>query len=189
VSQLDISRFGSTIQEMNFISSVPDIQQAIDYFSSGHRKMQETIARLSEKQMTKELVLDDWTVKDILAHLAAWSGEAVAEIDRILNNKATWHILYPTDEDTSKFNEPEVVKRRSRTLQEVINEWETNFEAEMKRISELTAEQWERQSGNDVWPEEGNPVTPSSLYGYEYNGEQHEAGHASQINKHFNLGT
>ena len=38
------------------------------------RKLEKTLTRLTEEDMTGQGVIGEWSVKDILAHLAAWEG-------------------------------------------------------------------------------------------------------------------
>ena len=44
--------------------------------------LNEAISGLTEDQMTRDLVTPDWTVKDILAHIAAWQNEAALGVER-----------------------------------------------------------------------------------------------------------
>lgn len=161
-------------------------QRVIETFRAGHQKMADVIRQLSKEQMVKEKILGSWSIKDILAHLSAWSLEAVKETDRILENKATWHKLYFEKEGEDKFNKREVARCKNRSLEEIIHEWEESFQAEMTRLEELTEEECLHQSNQERWGD-GKPVTVYSLYGYEYQGEDHEAAHAKQIQGHFDL--
>lgn len=152
----------------------------------GHQKVEDVIQKLSKEQMVEEKVLGDWSVKDILAHLSAWSWEVVKEIDRILQNKATWHRHYFEKKGEDGFNQREVAKRKSRSLKSIVYEWEESFQAEMSRLDTLTEEEWVHQSNQDKW-KDGKPITVFSLYDYEYQGEQHETAHAQQIRENFGL--
>lgn len=165
-----------------------EISEVVSAFREGHARMLEVVSMLSEQQMTEEPVLDEWTVKDIIAHLAAWSIDARLEIDRVLNDAPAWVKLYDSDEGVTDFNERAIATRRFKQLSEVIEEWKAAFEAEMSRVESLTDDEWNHQSGTDVW-KDGNKVTVFSLYSYEYLGEQHEAAHARQIKNHFGLNT
>ncbi len=161
-------------------------QEVIQLFKAGHQRMVEVVQKLSGEQMMGEKIFTDWTVKDILAHLGAWSWEAQKEIDRVLQDQPTWHKRFAKGKGEDAFNKEEVAKRRGKSLGDVIREWEESFELEMGRLSKLSEEEWTHQSKGDKW-EDGTPVTVSSLYKYEYEGENHEAAHAKQIEKHFGL--
>lgn len=163
-----------------------DKQEVIKAHEADHREMGETIQRLSKEEMAREKVLGDWTVKDILAHLNAWAWECVKEIDRVLQNGATWHRVYPDEKGESKLNKREIRKRRDKGLKEILQEWEESFQALINRIEKLSDKEWCHQSSNDMWGD-GKPMTVMSLFDYEYKGEGHEAAHATQIKRHFNL--
>jgi len=159
-------------------------QDVIKKFRDGHKKMMDAIRQLDNRQMTEEKVLIDWTVKDILVHLSAWSREAVKEIDRVLKDKSIWPTLYNCKEGEDKFNEKVIRENKDKSLEMVIKEWKNSFESEMKKLEDVSKEEWLYQSKNKKW-RDGSPVTVFSLYGYEYQGEQHEAAHATQIRKYF----
>jgi hypothetical protein len=159
-------------------------QEAINSIQAGHERLRESIGTLMDEQMTTIHIVENWTVKDILAHLAAWSWEYKKEIKRVLSNKATWHKLYADEEGESEFNKKEVKKRQTRTLAAVIAEWETSFQSTVETIQSLSHDEWMHQSGNDTW-KDGRPLTVSSLFDYAYQGADHEGGHARQIANYF----
>lgn len=163
-----------------------DKQQAIIWLKRGHRKLEKVISSLNEEQMTRIPVLGKWTVKDIIAHLIAWNWEAAKEIERILNNKATWHKLFEETSGENKFNEIEVKKRKDKNFNEAIQDWEESFQHVIKEIEALSLKEWNHQSGKDTW-EDGSPLTIASLFDYEYEGDEHEGGHANQVIRFFKL--
>lgn len=159
-------------------------QKAIEILKKGHRKVVDLLSGLTKSQLFQPNVLGKWSVKEIIAHLAAWNWEYIKEIDRVLENKATWQKSYVRAKDEDEFNKSEVGKRRNKTFKEVAKEWGDSSRALIKRLEMLRDEEWERQSGNNVWPDR-KAVTVKSLFGYEYEQESHEAGHAKQIENHF----
>lgn len=68
----------------NFAVKIKIIKRRKD----GYRKLKDAISSLSKQQMTNVPVLEDWTVKGIIAHLAAWNWELIVDIERILHHKA-----------------------------------------------------------------------------------------------------
>src|SRR5579859_1236684 len=54
----------------------------LDGVRSGRAALNIAISGLTEEQLTQEIVAGDWTVKDILAHVAAWQGEALRSAKR-----------------------------------------------------------------------------------------------------------
>jgi len=125
--------------------------------------------------------MGDWSVKDVIAHISAWNLEITRSIDEVLQRKAPWYL----NKGETAFNIAEVEKRRDWSLQEVLDEWESSFDSLTHRIEEITAEEWNIDTGLS-WAD-GSAVTMASLFGYRYRGEGHEGGHALQIREYYNL--
>lgn len=157
-----------------------DKQATIDRFKNEHDRLKELVISLPEEQVLSQKVLGDWTIKDIIAHLAAWNWEAIDEVDRVLQNEATWPARYEGKLGEDEFNRKEVEKRKGKPWDEVINEWDDSFWTQIKRMEKITPEEWRHQSGNQMWSD-GTPVAVYSLFAYEYGGQGHEGGHAKQI--------
>jgi len=151
------------------------------FFREDHRKLKQTLAKLTESQIVNEIIMGDWSVKDVIAHISAWNLEITRSIDEVLQRKAPWYL----NKGETAFNIAEVEKRRDWSLQEVLDEWESSFDSLTHRIEEITAEEWNIDTGLS-WAD-GSAVTMASLFGYRYRGEGHEGGHALQIREYYNL--
>jgi hypothetical protein len=151
------------------------------FFREDHRKLKHTIGNLSDSQIINDIVMGDWTVKDIIAHIAAWNWEIAKSIDEVLEKKPPWYL---TKGETA-FNVAEVAKRRDWPLSQVLDEWEESFDSLVHRIEEITVEEWNFDTGLN-WAD-GSVVTIESLFGYRYRGEGHEGGHALQIQEYYSL--
>lgn len=150
-------------------------QKVIQIFQSGHYEFKQLIKSLSSDQIININVLENWTVKDIIAHLAAWNWEQAKEINNILSNKPTWKKLYGTIKDQDDFNRKAVEESQVKNMKEVIEEWENSYEILIKRIKKLTEGEWNR------YP------TLHSLFRYEEDGQSDEDCHAEQVKKFFKL--
>jgi uncharacterized damage-inducible protein DinB len=151
------------------------------FFREDHRKLKQTIAKLTESQMINDIVMGDWSVKDIIAHISAWNLEIAKSIDDVLDKKAPWYL----NKGETAFNIAEVEKRRKRSLVETLEEWEKSFDVLIRRIEDITVDEWNIETGL-TWAD-GSAVTIESLFGYRYKEEGHEGGHALQIREHYNL--
>jgi uncharacterized damage-inducible protein DinB len=151
------------------------------FFQEDHRKLKQTIAKLTESQIVNDIVMGNWSVKDVIAHISAWNWEIAKSIDDVLEKKAPWYL---TKGETA-FNIVEVEKRRDWSLKEVLNEWEKSFDSLIHRIEEIAAEEWNIDTGL-TWAD-GSAVSMESLFRYRYRGEGHEGGHAIQIMEHYGL--
>lgn len=159
-------------------------EKAIEILKADHKKVAEVLDLLPPGQLEKVEVLAGWAVRDILAHLIEWNREYLAETDRILADKATWHKVCESKEQEDEFNRKAVEKWRTKSLKEVLAEWEKSFQIAIERVEKLTNEEWNHQSNKDTWSN-GDPVTIYSLFDYEYVGASHEGGHAKQIREFF----
>ena len=50
---------------------------------AGWARLRGLLAQLTPEQMTRPAIGDQWSVKDVLAHLACWWAEANAELERM----------------------------------------------------------------------------------------------------------
>ena len=59
-------------------------QQIIEQLVREHHAMEQALSGLSPDRMCAAHVFDEWTVKDIVAHIAAWHWAVVQAIDDVL---------------------------------------------------------------------------------------------------------
>lgn len=156
-----------------------DKQGTIERFKKEHAKLKKFVFTLPEEKFLPKIV-GDWSIKDVIAHLAAWNWEVIDEVDRVLKNKAIWPGRYDNTVGEDEFNRKEVEKRRDKSWEESVKDWDDSFSALIKRMERLSDDEWRHQSGNQTWSDNA-PVTVFSLFDYEYEGEGHEGGHAKQI--------
>lgn len=159
-----------------------DRRETIERYKKEHESLKKLVVSLSEEQVTKPNTVGEWSVKDIVAHLAAWNWEAIDEVERVLKNEATWQARYDDKKGESEFNRKEVKKRRGMSWKEVLKDFDDSFWAQIKRMEQLSEDAWKHRSENQAWSD-GTPVTVYSLFSNEYEGEGHEGGHAVQIRK------
>jgi uncharacterized damage-inducible protein DinB len=158
-------------------------QQSIQFFNDNHKKLVEVLNRLKKTQMDEDIILGKWTVKDIIAHISAWNLEITKAINSILNDEKPWFVDEEELNET-EFNKRETQKRKSWSLEKIMEEWQNSFEKLVRRIENLSSSEWEHQA-DFVWKNTTIPVSIESLLGYTYKGEGHEGGHAKQIEEHF----
>lgn len=157
-----------------------DRRKTIVRFRKEHDKLKNLVQTLSEEQAVRPKTVDGWSIKDIIAHLAAWNWEAIDEVYRVLKNEARWPFKYEDKAGEGEFNRKEVEKRADKTWKEVLQEWDNSFWAQIKLMEQISKDEWKHRSGNQRWSD-GTPVTVYSLFAYEYEGEGHEGGHAKQL--------
>src|SRR4030067_1192811 len=159
-----------------------DRRETLERYKEEHESLKKLVLTLSEREALSPNTVDRWSIKDVISHLAAWNWEAIDEVDRVLKNEATWPARYEGKIGEDDYNKKEVEKRKDRVWKDVIQEWDDSFWAQVKRMEQISEEEWKHQSGNQLWSD-GTPVTVYSLFAYEYEGEGHEGGHAVQLRK------
>lgn len=117
----------------------------LDGVRSGRAALNIAISGLTEEQLTQEIVAGDWTVKDILAHVAAWQGEALRSAKRAERGEPGGPEV---EESIDEWNRRRVEERRRLPLVDVIQEFNDTYD-ELVRCLE-------------GFPEDGGPVGPQS---------------------------
>ena len=160
-------------------------QELIEFLTEDHKKMEFIVNSLHKEEVLKLKIQKSWNVKDILAHLSSWNIELTKMVGVVLNDEKPWFVdeHRKTKELESEFNKIQVIKRKSHSLEEVIDEWQNSFETLIKKIEDLKDE--ELTYASSYFWEKGAPVTIKSLFGYRYKGEGHEGGHAKVIEDYF----
>lgn len=159
-----------------------DRQETIKRYKEEHESLRDLVTSLPEEQVLKQNILGEWSIKDVIAHLAAWNWEAIKEVDRVLKNAATWPARYEDKAGEDEFNRKEVEKRKGMSWEEVLKDWDNSFWSQIKRMERISENEWKHQSRSQFW-NDNTPVTVYSLFAYEYEGEGHEGGHAKQIRR------
>jgi uncharacterized damage-inducible protein DinB/predicted RNase H-like HicB family nuclease len=130
----------------------------------------EQLIGLDERALTEVPVLDGWTVKDLLAHIAAWDRWELREMRHMASGEA----LDLTDvRDTDAFNANVVAAWRDRTLAEVLAELQ---EARVTWVAWLRASPDEEFFRQHLF--EGEDWSFPGCVEVQW---QHDAEHAAQI--------
>ena len=86
------------------------------------RGLMDALAGIPEERLTEPGVVGDWSVKDLLGHVAVWDAHAVAAVRRYLAGEA------PDQVDWEAINEREAAARAGRSVPEQRSEMEAAHE-------------------------------------------------------------
>lgn len=119
--------------------AISNLQSVIDKFPSDKRD---------------EVLFDQWSLKDILAHFSGWNLLTISELTLLHNGFKTDSWI--AGEETDEFNEQSVNERKSRLWDEIYSEFYNTQSLLLLKYKELSEEDWNSQFGPS---EEDTPVS------------------------------
>lgn len=126
---------------------------------AGYEQFEALLASLSEEQMTTPGVNGSWSVKDNLAHLAAWQNYQAARMEGVLDGAEPPH-LAPGLEGEDAINEYVYQQQKDRPLADVL----ADFRASYQRVLAATqALSWEALNAPFPWYDNNVPVGAYTL--------------------------
>jgi len=155
-----------------------DKAELLASIEAGYDQLEALLAPLTEEQMTIPSVNGSWSIKDNLAHLAAWQSYQAARQEGVLSG------IKPPDpvpgiETEDEINEHYYQLNKDRPLAEVLADFRTSYQRVLAATEALS---WEALNAPFPWADNDIPVgayTMGNTYGhYEMHGEliQHWLG-------------
>ena len=156
-----------------------DKEKTREFLKEEHERLNSVINSLNLEELVQYHIVKAWNIKDILAHLAAWNKELTKSIGIVLDKNDVWF----RTKNEEEFNKIQVVLRKSRSVEEIIDEWKNSFTKLIEKIESLSDDQWNFDSGFK-W-KDGSSISVKSLFGYRKRDLGHEGWHAFQIEDYF----
>lgn len=107
--------------------------------------------------------LNDWGLKEITAHIAAWNLETINGIEMVLEGKIPW--FFDDEEQIDSYNSKEVKSRESATLEENLREIEITHQRLITFLEKIPDDSFHQGFGR-VWKTQD--VTPSLVCSYRH---------------------
>jgi len=148
-----------------------DKAELLASIEAGYDQLEALLAPLTEEQMTIPGVNGSWSIKDNLAHLAAWQSYQAARQEGALSG------IKPPDpvpgiETEDEINEHYYQLNKDRPLAEVLADFRTSYQRVLAATEALS---WEALNAPFPWADNDIPVgayTMGNTYGhYEMHGE------------------
>lgn len=96
---------------------------------AGYEKFNALLAPLNEAQLTEPGASDDWSIKDILVHLATWQGRAAQALEAAKRGEQPqFDTPINTPEEMNRFNDATFAANRARSLAEVEQDFRTSYQ-------------------------------------------------------------
>ena len=148
---------------------------ATDILKYGQGTVLQTIEGFPEAAWERSGACGVWSVKDILAHLASYEEVLVDILSAFVGRHATPYLDKFTGLD-GQFNDTEVERRRGRSVQEILDEFNDAHAQVLSLAAQIRPEQF-RQVGSLPWY--GMEYSLDDVIVYMYYGHKRE--HSAQI--------
>jgi hypothetical protein len=126
-------------------------QELIAALNTDRAKLLDLIARLDEAH-AQHIVYGDWRVQDILAHIASGEKDTLTYAKMVAAGRPMGASMSDGEPfDLDRWNQAQVNKRRSKSLQEVAEELNANRKATLDYTSGLDAEALARRGAHPIF--------------------------------------
>lgn len=116
---------------------IPNKPALLDNIHTARTQLETLIRGLGDTQLTTPGVLGAWSVKDILAHLAAWEQLTLERLNAGLGNRPLPMRLIKTAEDIQWMNEKVYARNRDRSLIDVQDDFRMAHQRLMEKVEDI----------------------------------------------------
>ncbi len=141
--------------------------EILEELARTRRALLDAIAGLDESALDRQNVVGEWSIKNGLAHIAAWEAWVVQALPARLATGKTPEDFYTRIQDEDRFNAEEVAEREELTPSEQLIELERTREALLAELRGLDPATWERRGPWDTWRGTLAEYLRESLVGHE----------------------
>jgi uncharacterized damage-inducible protein DinB len=146
-------------------------EETLARLAQSRRALHQVTEGLSEEEMTQDQVEGEWTIKDVLGHIASWDKTCLEPLQRYANGEP---FQVEVIEDYLAWNDDQAAAKRDLPLDVVLDELAITRQELIAVAASLSAKQWERQIS---FPWGGEGTVAQVLDGLS----GHEMGHARTI--------
>jgi deoxyribonuclease-4 len=115
----------------------------LDRLDADRRRLLATLEGMQPARMTAACAIGDWSVKDLLGHMAGWEWEAVHAVGQVLAGERPALLDI---ESFDAFNAAQVALRRDRSLDDVLGELHQARQELVQALDQLSDDQLEETS-------------------------------------------
>lgn len=107
------------------------------------RALGSTVDSFSDPELEQQGVIEGWTGKDLLGHIAFWANKAAADLQHIAGGRPEEVEVPGSEQAVDEWNEREQKARQGKTLSDVREEWLESFQNAMDALADFPAEKLE----------------------------------------------
>jgi len=140
------------------MEKITNKREIITQIRDERAKLEHTLRAIPESELAVSGVESDWSVKDILSHIAAWERLMVSWVEASLRGEVpdrpapdeTW-------DDLDGLNEKLYQTHKNQSLSQVFKEFEDSYQASLKSVEALSeedlfeAERFAWRKGDPLW--------------------------------------
>ena len=130
--------------------------ELLDNIQVEYNRLESLLLPLSEEQMTIPQVNGPWSIKDNIAHLAAWQGYLLNQLQGVLDGEEPPEFM-PGLSTEDEINEHFYQENKDRPLADVFATFRTLYQSVVETIQAMSEETlnaplpW-RKDDNPIWP-------------------------------------
>lgn len=115
------------------------------------QELASAVDSFSEAEMEQAGVIEGWSVKDLLGHIAFWADKAAADLQAVVGGRPEEVATPGSEKAVGEWNERERQSRAGRPLAEIREEWLESFQKAMDALAAFPADRLrEKVKGSTV---------------------------------------
>jgi hypothetical protein len=99
------------------------LEDLLDEIEAHWAEFGAAVSSFTDEEILRPQSIGDWSLKDLIAHVAAWEEEAARRIDEIIRGNGA-SLTWPTKEEEDAFNEAAVSASQGLSIDQVIKRLE-----------------------------------------------------------------
>ncbi|MBT3390427.1 MAG: ClbS/DfsB family four-helix bundle protein [Chloroflexi bacterium] len=119
------------------MNNPPSKKELLETIQQHWNELNELLAELSEEQMLDPTVQDNWSIKDILAHIATWEELATDRLTAGLSGTPANYPIMKSWDDINAYNTERYIVNQNRPLEKVLEEIHRIHEEYIAQIEKL----------------------------------------------------
>jgi hypothetical protein len=123
------------------VTQIPNKSALLEQIERERAFWDQLLADIGERRMLEPGATDEWSFKDVVAHLNGWRRKTLARLDAAHHGHAPaappWPAQLDEDDDVDQINDWIYKANRERPLQEVLGEYSQSFQRMRDAVTAL----------------------------------------------------
>ena len=120
------------------MSSISRKEHLLENLESAHKDLQSLLDDMETEKLTEVGVVEGWSVKDVLAHIAFWEQRVTAWAAALNQATQPEPPFWSGDWSEERINQAIFEKNRNRTLQDVLDQWQGVHQSVLRTVQEMS---------------------------------------------------